>query len=342
MPPVSPATFAVIPCRNEARSIARLLDALAAQTLRPDTIIAVDDGSTDGTADVVRAWAREHRDIPTSVVAAGGRGAGAAMNAGIAAAPEGIIVRLDGHCRPEAAYIEQSVRTLQAADAGVAGGIWKIEPGAGTLVARGIAAVLSHPLGSGGAEYRTLPDAARAAGPREVDTVPFGAFRKDVWTEVGGFDESLLRNQDYDFNHRVRLTGRKVLLNPAIVSAYQARPTLAALWRQYFGYGFWKIVMLRKFPSSIRVRQAVPLLLVPGLLALAIWTLATAGAVPIAIIGIYLALDAAGAAQAAARAGELRLMPFAAAALITLQIAWSAGAWISLLKPGRGARAGSR
>lgn len=321
-----PTIAVVIPCRNEARTIRLVLDALLSQTLRPDFIVVVDDASTDGTAPTVDAWAAG-RSTPVTVVPATGRGAGAAMNAGIAAATADIIVRLDGHCRPDADYIARSVETLGLPGAAVAGGIWKIEPGGSTLVARGIAAVLSHRLASGGAAYRQVTSGL----PRDVDTVPFGTFRRELWERLGGFDEALLRNQDYDFNYRAKLTGGRIVLNPAIVCTYQARATFRSLARQYYDYGFWKVVMLRKFPESVRVRQALPMLLVPLLAAALIWLAIAPSPVAMMAIGAYLALDAAGGLQGAARAGDLRLAPFAAAALIVLQTAWSAGAWVSML-----------
>ncbi|MDQ3068755.1 MAG: glycosyltransferase family 2 protein [Acidobacteriota bacterium] len=323
----------VIPCRNEAQSICALLDALLTQGRRPDETVVVDDASTDGTAGVIGKWASANADLPITVVTGSGRGAGAAMNTGITAARASVVVRLDGHCRPARNYIEQCLLTLgNQPNVGVVGGVWQIEPGATTTAAHGIAAVLSHPMGSGGAAYRRAGDPRKSQEPSTVDTVPFGAFRRSLWESVGGFDESLLRNQDYDFNHRVRLRGLDVVLNPAIVSVYRARPTLSALARQYFGYGFWKVVMLRKFPASLRLRQLLPLLLAPGLAALAVWAGLTHALVPVLLLSAYFSLDLIGAAQAAGRAGDLRLIPFGAAALVTLQTAWSAGAWASLLK----------
>lgn len=324
----------VVPCRNEEHTVPGLLDAVAAQSRPPDRIFIVNDGSTDGTLAAVGRWARAHPAIPVSVVPGHGRGAGAAMNAGIAASDADVIVRLDGHCRPHPGYVEHSIATLDREAVGMTGGVWQIQPGASTRVARGIAAVLSHPLGSGGAAYRQ-PHADGDGEVRAVDTVPFGTFRKSVWTDVGGFDESLLRNQDYDFAYRVGLSGLQVLLNPAIVSVYQARSTLSALARQYFDYGFWKVIMLRKFPASIRIRQLLPLLLAPVVALLLIAAIAgRSRAAAIALAG-YAVLNAAGAAHAAWRAGSVGLTPFAFAALLTLQNAWSAGAWMSLL---RGAR----
>lgn len=326
----------VVPCRNEEHTVPRLLDAVVAQSRRPDTIIVVNDGSTDATAGAVERWAQAHTAVPVTVVNGAGHGAGAAMNAGIAAAEADVIVRLDGHCRPHADYIAHSVATLARPNAGIVGGVWHIQASAPTNTGRGIAAVLSHPLGSGGAAYRR-PSTNDDRTIRTVDTVPFGTFRKSVWATVGGFDETLLRNQDYDFAYRVRMSGLDVVLNPNIISAYRPRSTFPALARQYFDYGFWKVVMLRKFPASIRARQALPIMLVPVIAALLV--LALKGHVwALGAVTTYIVLNGAGALQASARAGDWRLTPFALAALLVLQNAWSAGAWVSLLKGARGRR----
>jgi glycosyltransferase involved in cell wall biosynthesis len=325
----------VVPCRNEARSIEGLLAGLLAQTRLPDRVVVVNDGSTDDTAAIVERWAGRHPALRVDVVATTTRGAGAAMNRGIASTRADVIVRLDGHCMPSPGYVAIGARALAATGAGVVGGVWKIEPGSNSMTARGIAAVLSHPLGSGGADYRRAPGVGEPAEARPVDTVPFGIFRREVWAEVGGFDEALLRNQDYDFNYRVRLAGRAVILDPSIVSTYWARPTLGALARQYFGYGQWKVIMLRKFPRSIRARQLLPLLLLPVVTGLLVAAAVSRSLLPLAGIVVYLFANVAGALQASLRAGDIRLTPFAAAALLVLQNAWSAGACVSLLKAAR-------
>lgn len=322
----------VVPCRNEAETLGRVLQSLAGQTRPPDETVVVDDGSTDDTARVAADAATQHPALCVRQVGGPGRGPGPAMNVGIGATDADIIVRLDGHCRPSPNYIALSLQTLEAPDVGVAGGVWRIEPGARTWVARGIAAVLSHPLGAGGAAYRQ----AEGGPPRAVDTVPFGTFRRELWDRLGGYDESLFCNEDYDFNHRVRMAGLHVLLNPEIVSVYKARPTLSALARQYFSYGFWKVAMLRKFPASLRLRQFLPIMLLPVLVALVVWGIAGRAWLPVALAGVYVVLNLLGALHAALRARDARLAPAAAVGLVILQTAWSAGAWASLL---RGTRA---
>ncbi|HUR20171.1 MAG TPA: glycosyltransferase family 2 protein [Vicinamibacterales bacterium] len=319
----------MIPCRNEARSIRALLDALAGQTCQPTEIVIVDDQSTDSSAAIVGQWQREHASVALRLVPGPGLGPGPAMNTGIAAMPADVVVRLDGHCLPDPDYIEQSVRALADVTVGVAGGVWRVRAGGETAVARAIALVVSHPLGSGGARYRH-PD---GPGPESmaVETVPFGAFPRTLWEQLGGFDESLSANEDFDFNYRARLAGFRVVLDRRIKATYVARSELHALWRQYFGYGFWKFRMLRKDVRAIHWRQALPMLVLPWMVAtvvaLVLWpslgTSVAAGLYPAVLLlgALHLAVRGAGAA-------------WALAALATVHLGWSAGFW-------RGALGGS-
>jgi glycosyltransferase involved in cell wall biosynthesis len=316
----------VIPCRNEARSIGALLDSLTGQTLPPTEILIVDDRSTDTTAEVVANWQRHHPGGAVRVVHGPGLGPGPAMNIGIAATSSDIIVRLDGHSVPERDYLESSLRALDDSRVGVAGGVWRVQPGSGPAIARAIAAVVSHPLGSGGARYRH----ADAPGPvsEPVETVPFGAFRRALWDRLGGYDESLEANQDFDFNYRARLAGFDVVLDRRIKATYTARPTLGALWRQYVRYGFWKQRMLRKDARAFHWRQLPPILVLPWvaltLFALLLWP----SPATMLAAGVYPALLVLGAIHLATRG--VAVVP-ALAALATLHLGWSAGFWRGLL-----------
>ena len=160
------------------------------------------------------------------------------------------------------------LQALDETDAAVVGGVWQISPGAPGPVAAAIARAVAHPMGAGDAAYRL--SARREHERRRVDTVPFGGFRRSHWREIGGYNEQLLVNEDYEFNYRTRQAGGSVVLDTAIRCEYFARPSLAALARQYFRYGWWKGRMLRQHPRSIRIRQAVPALFLPAWLLLAV------------------------------------------------------------------------
>jgi hypothetical protein len=101
-----------------------------------------------------------------------------------------------------------------------------------------------------------------------VDTVPFGSYFRALFDEVGLFDESLLTNEDYEFNTRIRNMGKVVWFDPSIVWPLFSRPDLASLGRQYWRYGFWKAKMVKRYPGSIKPRQLMPPLFVAGLLVL--------------------------------------------------------------------------
>jgi len=99
--------------------------------------------------------------------------------------------------------------------------------------------------------------------PGEVDTVYLGVFDATALEHVGGFDESLVRNQDYELNWRLRESGRQVWFDPTLVVRYRPRGSLRSLASQYFQYGQWKREVLRRHPRSLKARQAVaPLTLV--------------------------------------------------------------------------------
>ena len=324
-----PSVGVVIPCRNEARWLARLLDALAEQDRRPDEIVVVDDGSTDGTAAVVAEW-RRHGDLHVRVMAGPVRGVAAAVNAGVAALATDIVVRLDGHCLPAADYIARAVALASLPDVGVAGGVWVIDPSAATLEAEAIAIAAGHRIGSGGAMYRS----PRVTTPTDVDTVPFGCFGRSLWVALGGFDEGLQTNEDYDFNYRVRQRGLRVVLDPAMRCVYYARPTVRAVARQYGRYGWWKARMLMHHPGSLRWRQLLPVLLVPALLGALFGVLLDGGAQWWLLSAIYPAVIVAGAVHAAGTRRKWAAVLWLAATFITMHVMWSAGFWASMATAG--------
>jgi len=178
------------------------------------------------------------------------------LNLGIGVARGAIIARIDAHAAPSPGYIRRCVAVLNAGDAAVVGMPCRVQPGAPTLMARSIATAVSHSFGIGDAKYR-LTAAGKDAQPLDVDTVAFACFHKSLWQTIGGYDERLLTNEDYDFNYRVRLSGQRVVLDRAEHCDYFARPTLKSLAAQYLRYGFWKAQMIKRQPASLKLRHAI-------------------------------------------------------------------------------------
>jgi glycosyltransferase involved in cell wall biosynthesis len=331
----------VVPCRNEHAHVGALIDALRQQQVTPGEIIVVDGGSTDGTREVLDARANEAHRVEVRVLTRQDASIPEAVNAAVRDARGDVIVRLDAHSEPSNIYIARALDRLAEDRAGVVGGVWHVAPGAKTATAAAIARAAAHPLGAGDAAYRIGQSRTE---PVDVDTVPFGCFRRAVWESLGGLDESLLANEDYEFNYRVRQAGLRVILDPAIHCTYFARPTLTALAIQYFRYGWWKVQMLRKHPDSLRWRQAVPagfVASIAGLLALgAVWPVAWF--LLAAQLALYAAVVVATSVRVCVREGGWsRLLPLAGA-FSTIHLAWGSGALVNLLTLGSWPRARRR
>ena len=326
---MNPLVSIIIPCYNEEATVRLLLEALLRQTYpraRMEVVIA-DGLSSDRTREEVAAFQKEHPDLALLVVDNPLRIIPAGVNAALASATGEIVVRLDGHCVPYPDYVARCVSDLEQGLGDNVGGVWEIHPGGNGWIAQAIAVAAGHPLGVGDALYRFATQAS------EVETVPFGAFRRDLVARIGPFDETLLTNEDYEFNARVRLNGGRIWLDPAIRSVYFARAGLGALARQYWRYGYWKLRMLRRYPATIRWRQALPPVFVLSLLFLAVlapwWSLARLGlAVEAALYGLALLLAGV---QAAVRRKKPALALGLPLGIATMHLAWGSGFIWSLM-----------
>lgn len=320
----------IIPCFNEQSTIRLLLDALAVQTFpHNDMEIIIADGmSTDDTRFVIETWKNQNPDLVVRIVENRKRNIPSGINRAIEAAEGEIIIRLDAHSIPNKNYIELCVGELLQERGDNVGGIWRIVPGGSGPVARAIAAVAAHPLGVGGAQYRI------GGEPKAVDTVPFGAFRRELVNQIGFFDETLLSNEDYEYNARIRKTGGVVWFDPEIQSTYIARSTIRDLALQYWRYGFWKLQMLRKYPRTIRLRQALPPLLVLGfwgLAAFALWFL-WARVIFILFILVYSSMLMFAGLQLARKHRIWQMLALAPLMIITMHFSWGTGFLWSLIK----------
>lgn len=320
----------IIPCYNEENTITLLLDALRKQTfpIEKYEVVIADGRSEDGTREKIHAYERLHPEMTIKVVDNDKRIIPAALNLALQAASGEIIIRLDGHSVPAEDYVEKCIRALKATKATNVGGRWDIQPGEATWMAKSIAAAAANPIGVGDALYRY------SESPGEVDTVPFGAYYKKTIQNLGGYDESLLANEDYELNVRIRKDGGKIWFDPVIRSVYFARPTLKALANQYYRYGFWKTQMLKRYPETVKWRQALPPLFILSILFLIIlaiftkfgWILLVAElAVYVVILSLFSIRDSYKKKDAGLIFGE----PLAIA---TMHVFWGLGFLASLFK----------
>jgi len=321
----------IIPCYNEQDTIGEVLEAINAQTYPHENleVIIADGLSTDQTRQRVADFQAAHLGLDIQLVDNPKQIIPAALNRAIQAAQGQIIIRIDAHSKPYPDYIARCVEALETNLGENVGGIWEIQPRHSGWIAESIAAAAAHPLGVGDALYR------HASKPAYVDTVPFGAFKRELLALIGFFDETLLTNEDYEFNARIRQSGRKIWLDPSIRSIYYAQPTLRGLARQYWRYGFWKWRMLRRYPGTLRWRQALPPLFVLSLLV----GILAGFAVPIAwgFIAIEILLYAGVLLIVSFATSTRKRKPFLAfglpLAIATMHIGWGAGFLWSMIKP---------
>ncbi len=318
-----PFVSVIIPCYNEEATIRKLLEALRAQTypLTKMEVVISDGLSTDATRDVIAAFQKEHGDLSVRVVDNQARTIPSGVNQAIREARGELFVRLDAHSMPIPEYVERCVEAHQTGKGDNVGGVWEIRPGAETWVAESISFAAAHPLGVGDAMYRLN------AKPGAVDTVPFGSFRRELIQRIGAFDETLLSNEDYEFNTRVRESGGTVWLDPAIRSVYFSRSTFGKLAAQYWRYGFWKFKMLKRYPHTLRWRQALPPVFVLILLTLSVLSLGAPIArylLALQLFSYFFVLGLAGL-RLAMKTRKGFLIWGLPLAIATMHIAWGAG-----------------
>jgi succinoglycan biosynthesis protein ExoA len=247
-------------------------------------VIIADGLSTDGTREIIEQFSVTHPNLSIRIVDNVKRIIPSAINVALDQAKGEVIIRLDAHSIPRADYIQKCLDVLEDTSAANVGGVWEIRPAANRWIARAIAKAASNPLGAGDARYRF----GGVAG--EVETVPFGAFKRAWMERVGRFDETLLTNEDYEYNFRIRQSGGMIWYDPSIRSIYFARSDLLSLTKQYLRYGYWKAIMLSRNPASLRWRQALPVMFTLGILVLGVLAMwfPWARFLLIGYLGIYL------------------------------------------------------
>jgi succinoglycan biosynthesis protein ExoA len=316
----------IMPVRNEEPFIRSSLDAVLAQDYprgRIEVIVA-DGMSTDRTRAIVRSLQATHRqlfliDNPGQIVPTG-------LNAAIAKAKGDVIIRIDGHCKVAPDYVRRCVEHLERDRVDAVGG--PIETVGETPTARVIAAATSSMFGVGGSAFRTTSDITGFS-----DTVPFPAYTRAIIQRAGPYDEELVRNQDDEYNYRLRKLGAKVLLASDVRSVYFSRSSLKLLWRQYFQYGYWKVRVMQKHPKQMSFRHFVPAAFVAILGAALL-------AAPFVMIGDYIFVAVAGSYIAATALATFLagkgvppgLLPLLPGAFATIHLAYGVGFIAGLVK----------
>ncbi len=246
----------VMPVRNEERHLRAAVERVLEQDHDGELEVVLAVGpSEDATREIADSLALDHPEVrvvenPTGTTPAG-------LNIAIAASHHDVIVRVDGHGELSEGYIRRAVELLEETGAANVGGV--MDAVGETPLERAIAAAYNSPygLGGGGFHVKDTP-----AGP--AATVFLGVFRRDALESIGGFDETLLRAQDWELNHRLRKAGFVVWFTPELRVVYRPRSTVRALAQQFFRTGSWRREVIRRNPETASLRYLAPPLAVVG------------------------------------------------------------------------------
>lgn len=256
----------IIPCRNERSTIEQVLADINAQTYHGSMEVVVADGcSDDGTRQILDAAVAGARyRFALQIVTNERRVIPSALNRAVEKATGRIIVRVDGHSRIPPNYVAEIVAALDASLAEVVGPRVCFVPGAQSPLAYAISTLQSSVFGTGGtASRRTIER------PVPVAHAVMSCYKRSVWERIGGYDEALLTNEDFDFDYRAKLSGSTILALPSPEFQLMARATLKGLIAQRWRYGWWKAAVIKKHPRSLHLRQVIPVLALLMLVALA-------------------------------------------------------------------------
>jgi len=306
-----PSVSVVVPVRNEQEHLERSVASVLSQEypVAFDLCLAVAP-SDDDTAAIAAAIARDEPRVSVVANEAGATPAG--LNAAIHATTGSIVVRVDGHAELSDRYIRRAVETMMRTGAVNVGGMQV--PAPATPFESAVATATTSWMGTGGASYRV----GGTEGP--VDTVYLGVFDRAAGDAVGWYDESLIRNQDYELNIRLRQADGTVWFDPELRVSYRPRATTGELASQYYQYGSWKAEVARLHPDSLKMRQvipaAAPLVLAASLVLIRVRRSA---------IVVPLAYLTAVATSAATTPGGLAQRLRVAVVLPVMQLAWGVG-----------------
>jgi len=301
-----PRVSVVIPCWNEKNHIGKcILSVLDNGYPGEIEVLVVDGMSNDGTRDLVEELRHLHPNV--RMLDNASRTTPQALNLGIRNARGEVIVIVGAHCFLEPGYIEKTTRwVISGKGIGCAGGRTMAVGEAG-IIQKLISKVMASPFGVGNAIYRL---ADFDGGAIEVDTVAYAAYPRRVFAEVGEFDERLIRNQDIEFNSRLRKAGYKIMLDPGAVIYYLPRGSLGAFWKQNFGNGLWNIMAWHLVPGSLSWRHFVPLLFVSSLILSGLLGILLTGTQVLfyAVAGSYILVDALETIRIAAKEKQMVLL----------------------------------
>lgn len=319
----------IVPIYNEEKYISKCIDSILEQDYPKNDleVILVDGMSTDKTREIVAEYTAKYPfirliDNPKKIVPY-------AMNSGIKASKGDIIIRLDGHVEYPNNYFSALVKNLKALDADNVGALCETLPCGPSAKELAIAEALSSSFGMGNSYFRIGCDEVR-----QVDTVPFGCFKREVFDKVGLYDNELIRNQDDELNGRIIKSGGKIYLIPSIVTKYFARDKIGKVKKMFYQYGLYKPLVNKKLGAPATIRQFFPLVFVLGLIFGAMlscisWIIAV---MYLSVMVLYLLLACYFTFKSVKKTGKISLFLYQPLTYLTVHVSYGWGYLVGIYK----------
>ena len=319
----------IVPIYNEEKYIAKCIDSILEQDYPNEDleVLFVDGRSTDKTRNIISGYIEKYPfikllDNPKKIVPY-------AMNAGIKSSKGEIIIRLDGHVEYPTNYFSALVKNLVELDADNVGALCETLPSGPSSKELAIAEALSSSFGMGNSYFRIGCNEVK-----EVDTVPFGCFKREVFDRVGLYDVELVRNQDDELNGRIINSGGKIYLIPSIVTKYYARDKISKVRKMFFQYGLYKPLVNKKLGKPATVRQFFPLLFVLGLILGLILSCVhrLIACIYLLVLALYVLLALYFTAKSVKKTGNWGLFVFQPLIYLTVHLSYGWGYLVGIYK----------
>ncbi|MCW8812903.1 MAG: glycosyltransferase family 2 protein [Ignavibacteriaceae bacterium] len=255
----------VIPTYNERDNITNCLDSILNQNYDMSLvdIVIVDGHSTDDTIDKIKEYQQKFSNI--SVLENPVRKTPTSLNIGIKKSNGEVIIILGAHASLDPDFIFFNNKYLNEKNLKITGGT-QINVGF-TFVQKAIAMAMENPFGMGSAPYRW------SRKEQFVDTVVYAAYKRELFDEIGYFQENFSISEDSELNWRIRKAGYKIFFSPNIKSYYHPRRTVSKFVQQMFRYGILRVHMFKKHNSAVKITHLVPPSFVVTLMIILILTL---------------------------------------------------------------------
>lgn len=241
----------IMPVLNEEEHLEAAVNSVLAQNFEGELLLALGP-STDNTDAIAAALAKKDKRIrlvpnPRGLTTVG-------MNLCVNLAKYDYIVRIDAHSEPGENYIARGIEILNETGADLLGGVMAAK--GKTLFQRAVAWSYTSRFGLGGASYHVGGQAG------EAESAYLGIFRKSALVKVGGYDETIIRGEDWDLAQRIKASGSRVWFSPELLVTYWPRSNWRGLVKQFFSTGVWRGELTKRDFARTSIRYFIPPLLV--------------------------------------------------------------------------------